>query len=357
MARMETTPAPDPRLKPEVPLTDFTASTRRPSAITWYRTKIASSDFKRLHERDNVCASFQTFGHLGLMLGLGALAILSWGRWPWWAGLGLVCAYGMVASFCSNAVHELGHGTVFSNQCLNRFFCHIFAFLGWINHELFQSSHVRHHRYTLHPPDDLEVRLPIHLAIRDFLKIAVINYGGIRWIFPANYRIARGRFEGEWELTLYPPEQPELRRVPMRWACVLLIGHGAIGVLSLLLANPMIWIVITFGSFFCNGLFWLCNSTQHVGLVEHSADFRLNSRTFTLNPALRFLYWQMNYHIEHHMYAAVPCYRLPELHRLVKHDLPPCAHGLFSVWREIGRIMLRQQQDPAYVAKPVLPFS
>jgi fatty acid desaturase len=24
---------------------------------------------------------------------------------------------------------------------------------------------------------------------------------------------------------------------------------------------------------------------------------------------------QVNYHIEHHLYASVPCYRLPELHR------------------------------------------
>lgn len=31
----------------------------------------------------------------------------------------------------------------------------------------------------------------------------------------------------------------------------------------------------------------------------------------------------MNYHIEHHMYARVPCYNLEKLHNYVKHDLPP----------------------------------
>ena len=38
---------------------------------------------------------------------------------------------------------------------------------------------------------------------------------------------------------------------------------------------------------------------------------------------VRFLYWHMNYHIEHHMYAAVPCYRLGRLHRAIRHELPP----------------------------------
>ena len=29
---------------------------------------------------------------------------------------------------------------------------------------------------------------------------------------------------------------------------------------------------------------------------------------------MRFWYWHMNFHIEHHMYAAVPCYNLEKLH-------------------------------------------
>ena len=50
---------------------------------------------------------------------------------------------------------------------MNDFFCGVFSFLGWINYEMFQTSHTRHHRYTLHPPEDMEVTQPIrvvHLA-------------------------------------------------------------------------------------------------------------------------------------------------------------------------------------------------
>ena len=35
-------------------------------------------------------------------------------------------------------------------------------------------------------------------------------------------------------------------------------------------------------------------------------DHRLNSRTVYMNPISRFIYWNMNYHIEHHMFPMVP---------------------------------------------------
>ena len=39
-------------------------------------------------------------------------------------------------------------------------------------------------------------------------------------------------------------------------------------------------------------------------------DFRLTTRTFYLNnPVVRNWYWQMNYHIEHHMYRPAACLR------------------------------------------------
>ena len=80
----------------------------------------------------------------------------------------------------------------------------------------------------------------------------------------------------------------------------------------------------------------MCNNTQHIGLQDDVPDFRLCTRTVILNPFFRFLYWHMNYHIEHHMYAAVPCYRLGKLHATIKNDLPHCPRGLYEAWTEIA---------------------
>jgi hypothetical protein len=41
-----------------------------------------------------------------------------------------------------------------------------------------------------------------------------------------------------------------------------------------------------------------------------------------MNPVSRFIYWNMNYHVEHHMFPMVPYHALPKLHELIKHDLP-----------------------------------
>ena len=59
--------------------------------------------------------------------------------------------------FLLNGFHELCHQTVFKSKILNKIFLYIFSFLGWYNPILFWASHQEHHKYTLHPPDDLEV--------------------------------------------------------------------------------------------------------------------------------------------------------------------------------------------------------
>ena len=41
-----------------------------------------------------------------------------------------------------------------------------------------------------------------------------------------------------------------------------------------------------------------------------------------MNRLNRYLYWNMGYHIEHHMFPMVPYHNLPKLHALVKDDMP-----------------------------------
>ena len=63
----------------------------------------------------------------------------------------------------------------------------------------------------------------------------------------------------------------------------------------------------------------------------------------------------MNYHTEHHMYAAVPCYNLPRLHRLIKNEMPPCPRGLVQTWKGIIAILSRQKTEPGYQYVAELP--
>lgn len=95
--------------------------------------------------------------------------------------------------------------------------------------------------------------------------------------------------------------------------------------------------------------------TQHTGLAENVLDHRLNCRTVQMNPLNRFLYWNMNYHVEHHMFPLVPYHALPKLHQLVKRDMPEPYPGLLAAWREIIPTALRQRLDPSYHVRRKLP--
>ncbi len=337
------------------------AAKRQPTSVAWYRTPLAKDTLIELHQRHDRPAWLQSLGYLGILILTGSLAFYSFGHWPWYVTVLLTFLHGTGFAFQINAVHELGHGTVFQTRALNERFCEVFAFLGWINHRHFDLSHTRHHRYTLHPPDDLEVVLPIKLMRKDFLQTGFVNLRDVWGSIKGHLRLARGRFGGEWEDTILPQTAPEKRQRVKQWSQIVLVGHAAIivGAITASVVFRDHWwylvVLISLAKNYGGWLFWLCNNTQHIGLQDHVGDFRLCCRTFTLNPLTQFLYWHMNYHIEHHMYAAVPCYKLGRLHRLIQHDLPPCPAGIVATWKEIAAIQRRQETDPAFQYVQPLP--
>jgi fatty acid desaturase len=328
---------------------------KKPCVVPWYRTPLDPALFKRLHQKSDFLGALQTLGFLGTFASTGALALWSAGRWPAWGVALAVFLHGTVAAFMINAVHELGHGTVFRTRSLNAFFTRVFAFFGWIHDGVFLASHQRHHLFTLHPPDDLEVVLPRKILVKHFFQYGFVNPLGLRDALKTAWRLARGRFEGKWELALFPESDPAKRRAPVLWARFLLVGHASIAAAALARGLWMVPVVVSLAPFCGGWLHFLVNNTQHIGLRDNVADFRLCCRTVLLDPVVGFLYWHMQYHIEHHMYAAVPCYRLAALHRAIRHDLPPCPRGIVAAWREIAAIQARQAEDPSYQFSPPLP--
>jgi fatty acid desaturase len=99
----------------------------------------------------------------------------------------------------------------------------------------------------------------------------------------------------------------------------------------------------------------MCGHLQHAGLAENVLDHRLNSRTVYMNPVSRYIYWNMNYHIEHHMFPMVPYHALPRLHALIKDDLPPPNTSILDGYREVFASLRRQKADPDYYHRKELP--
>ena len=73
-----------------------------------------------------------------------------------------------------------------------------------------------------------------------------------------------------------------------------------------------------------------------------------------LNPLFSFLYWRMEWHTEHHMYAGVPCYNLGKLYEEIADDMPE-PRTLIGAWREMRMVWRKQKEDPDYQFDTPLP--
>ena len=157
---------------------------------------------------------------------------------------------------------------------------------------------------------------------------------------------------GPEEATFIPAgERPKLCRNARIYLLILAAVTGwAIAIRSIL---PLMYIGLP--AFYGVWLLTLIGLTEHAGLAEDVLDHRFNSRTLYLNPVLRFCQWEMNYHVEHHMFPMVPYHALAKLHQELKADMPRAYNGLWEAYREIIPTLVRQVKDPAYHAKRALP--
>ena len=328
--------------------------------IQWYRVPIPRDQLRELTRRRDFPALLQTVGFLLILVATGSVSWIAWeaaaaGRFPVWPVPFLVFFHGMMWAFLLQGFHELVHYSVFKTRWLGTFFLYLYSFLGWFDPVFFKASHKRHHLYTLHPPKDREVVLPIRFRLKAYLKEAFVDVLGIYHRTKGFVKTATGGYVNDWQRDIFEEDGPKAQRALRNWSRFHLIGHAAIIMIAIATQTWQLIVLVTLAPFYGRWLEWLCNQTQHVGLTDNVPDFRLCCRTFTLSPVLRFLYWHMNYHTEHHMYAAVPCYNLHRLHKLIKHEMPEGTHGLVPTWKEIIGIMKRQDEDPEYRYVPEVP--
>ena len=333
-----------------------------PSQIPWYRTPIAPDVLEALNRKDDTRGTIQAAGHLGVVVLTGSLSVFAYFQSAWILLAVCLFVHGTVCAFLGNACHEFVHGTVFNNRRLNSFFLYLFSFIRWFPPEYYWRYHTAHHQFTLYPAVDKDPELfpyeqePGELkrvGLKEFLSYEFVNPLNLLGSIRRNLQHGRGKLKNEWEDQLFAGGQS--RKEVFVWARVLLAGHAAITVVSLYYGYWIIPVVVSLTPCYGGWLQLLCNHPQHAGLKKDSPDFRLSCRTNYLNPVFRFLYWHMNYHIEHHTYAAVPCYNLGKLHELLKNDLPPVLNGLFPVWEEIIAIQYRQKHEPGYSYEQPLP--
>ena len=337
--------------------------------ITWYRSPIEPALLAELMQRDDLRGWLQTLGHLGYFFLTGMLAYFAFlniypTNWYWSIPLLLLTLFvhGTMGPFMGLiAVHELMHRTVFKSKQLNAFFERVYAFISWSDYLWYQGSHPPHHGATCHEAYDGEVPLALLARARierkkNWIRLLVFNPTATWQKLKLVWRHARGHVHGRWYNHVLPEADPAVRRRHRNWARILLIGHGVLAAMFVVTGHWFLIVVFTFGTFYCGWLGFLCGFPQHYGLNPNVPDFRYNTRTFTCSWLPAFYYWNMQYHLEHHMFPAVPFYNLPKLRAAIAHDLPPATHGLIATWRELFEIRRRVRENPDYRFVPDVPL-
>lgn len=315
----------------------------------WYHTEVSRKDMKELMKRSNGPAIRDTIIWLGLMV---VFAVLAAWLWPsWWAALPLL-AYGVLyGSATDSRWHECSHGSAFKTQWMNDVVYQIACFMIMRNPTRWRWSHTRHHTDTLivgldpeiavmRPPVAFKVALNFFgiLDFYDALKMMVIN--------------AFGHITAEEKSFIPEMEWHKVITVARIWFAI----YAATIALALYLNSWLPILLVGTPRIYGAWHHVLTGLMQHGGLADNVLDHRLNSRTVYINPISRFIYWNMNYHIEHHMFPMVPYHALPKLHALIKHDLPAPTTSIWACYKEIFPVWARQMRgEDVYLVRDLPP--
>ena len=313
----------------------------------WARVKLDPKILKQCMQRTNTRPLFDMMSWLVLMGVFGWLAVEYWGSF---AGFVYLFIYGVLYGSGSSArEHETGHGTAFKSKTLNRVFHEITSFCILRETFLRNYGHDLHHRHTIIKDVDPEIVTPsppklfqivvnllqIEKSIRGFPSLIAHSFGYLRAT-----EIAAGL---------------KLKRQTIWLARLWLAILGSTVATALYLESLLpILLIGPLPAMYGGTLRHLFALSQHVGLAVNVNDHRLNTRTIILGPLLSYLYLNMNYHLEHHLYPAVPYYHLPRLYQELAPQCPPAYQGFLSVFIEMIPVLLKQRYQPSYhIVRPL----
>jgi fatty acid desaturase len=249
--------------------------------------------------------------HLGAILLVGGL--IGAGVPGWWL---LLPVQGLLIVFLFTLEHEATHRTPFRSVPLNDWAGRGAGFLILLPFEWFRYFHLAHHRWTNIDGKDPELASAKPETVRDW----VIHVSGLPYWWAGLKLMAAlvaGRVAEEFvPMVARPRVVREARGMALLYALTALSLYWTllpfwVWILPVLAGQPFLRLYL---------------------LAEHGdcpkvANMFLNTRTTFTSGAVRFLAWNMPYHVEHHVWPSVPFHRLPEVHRLMRDELRVTADG------------------------------
>ena len=319
----------------------------------WYKPKIDKKTVKLLTKRNDSKAIIHFLIYFLSLFISGYLAYYTLGSWLCFF---FFFVYGTIYSFSVANWHETVHKTAFKTRWLNEFFYHISSYMSDFEGFRWRWSHTFHHSKTLQTKDiydhEIQVSRPTDL-IAFFLNF--IPFSDL--LFPKRlikYEVLKhafGSFSPVIEITA-----PKNQKNKIKWNSRLYVLIWLIVIIASIYLKsflPLLYIILP--TYYGKPIWFAVNVTQHLAAAVDTKDHRKSTYSIKLNPIFSFLYWKMEFHLEHHLFPMVPSYNLYKLHKEIKSELPPRFKGLYSFYRIILPVVFKQATDPSYYYKTSIP--
>lgn len=271
------------------------------------------------------------------LLGLALTGTLVWWTlgtvWVWPA----MFVHGVLLTVPAYAFsHETAHGTAFRTRWLNEAVLWVTSVL-YIEEPLHRRyTHTNHHTFTWHVGKDSQMPFDTPMGFAGWL-VETSGIGLMRFHVSALWNLAVGR---PTDIMKMVASEAELQKM-IRNARIFVLIYAAIAGLIFAGATWLLWFLVL-PRLLGAPVMLLFTLIQHVELQENSPSILESSRSFTTTWLGRFLYMNMNHHVEHHLYPQVPFHALPELATAITDQTPAPDKGFCRCNWEVLVVVIRR---------------
>lgn len=269
---------------------------------------IPKADLRQLAKRSDLWGAWLVLHAWGVIALSVAAFILFPNPWVFAAAFMII---GSRQHGLSILAHDTAHGVLFENKALNE----------WVGKYLlaapyggdmiaYRHYHLKHHRYAQSKDDpDLPLSAKFPTTKKSLTRKFLRDILGLTFL-----RVQYAKFQMKRRGNRVPGTDAfdSNSRLPFWISNALIFG------VFILIGHP--WLYLTLWLLPLWTWFWAClrlrNIAEH-GMTTTDNNPLTHARTTHANVIERILfapYW-VNYHVEHHAYMFVPCYRLKALHK------------------------------------------
>lgn len=282
---------------------------------------VAPERLAALGQRSNLRGVAQSLAHAALLAACTGAIV----RAPLVVALLLVPLQGLLIASLFAPLHESVHFTVFRTRGLHAALAWPCALaLGFVPTG-YRYLHYEHHR-NANAWNDPELQGRSSEWPRSLEEYAARMlspaFPGLLLKLPMIARLARGPAPEEWAARAYVPA--DARRTIVREARLSLLAYALIAALCVWHWKFALATVVP--AFVAQVFLAAYLFPEHLG-CDREGPMPRRTRTIRTNGLVRFLFWNMPYHAEHHLHPNVPFHALPQLHSEVGSRLSHVTDG------------------------------